>query len=145
MFSYNRLQEIFTFLASQKGPLSPEELARKFQISKRTLRNDIRILNEELAPWNAKILMKRGNGYILEIPEDSLILLQNDTTPDGSLDSVDKRINHIIIYMLYSDDFKTQDDLANEVFVSINTIISYLKTVRLILQKYDLTLKISPM
>ena len=45
MFSYNRLQEIFTFLASQKGPLSPEELARKFQISKRTLRNDIRILN----------------------------------------------------------------------------------------------------
>lgn len=144
MFSYNRLQEIFTFLASQKGPLSPEELARKFQISKRTLRNDIRILNEELAPWNAKILTKRGNGYILEIPEDSLILLQNDTTPDGSLDSVDKRINHIIIYMLYSDDFKTQDDLANEVFVSINTIISYLKTVRLILQKYDLTLKNKP-
>lgn len=144
MFSYNRLQEIFTFLASQKGPLSPEELARKFQISKRTLRNDIRILNEELAPWNAKILMKRGNGYTLEISEDSLILLQNDTTPDGSLDSVDKRINHIIIYMLYSDDFKTQDDLANEVFVSINTIISYLKTVRLILQKYDLTLKNKP-
>lgn len=144
MFSYNRLQEIFTFLASQKGPISPEELARKFQISKRTLRNDIRILSEELAPWNAKILTKRGNGYILEIPEDSLILLQNDTTPDGSLDSVDKRINHIIIYMLYSDDFKTQDDLANEVFVSINTIISYLKTVRLILQKYDLTLKNKP-
>lgn len=144
MFSYNRLQEIFTFLASQKGPISPEELARKFHISKRTLRNDIRILNEELAPWNAKILMKRGNGYTLEISEDSLILLQNDTTPDGSLDSVDKRINHIIIYMLYSDDFKTQDDLANEVFVSINTIISYLKTVRLILQKYDLTLKNKP-
>lgn len=144
MFSYNRLQEIFTFLASQKGPISPEELARKFQISKRTLRNDIRILSEELAPWNAKILMKRGNGYILEISEDSLILLQNDTTPDGSLDSVDKRINHIIIYMLYADDFKTQDDLANEVFVSINTIISYLKTVRLILQKYDLTLKNKP-
>ena len=91
-----------------------------------------------------KILMKRGNGYILEISEDSLILLQNDTTPDGSLDSVDKRINHIIIYMLYADDFKTQDDLANEVFVSINTIISYLKTVRLILQKYDLTLKNKP-
>lgn len=144
MFSYNRLQEIFTFLASQKGPISPEELARKFHISKRTLRNDIHILNEELAPWNAKILMKRGNGYTLEISEDSLILLQNDTTPDGSLDSVDKRINHIIIYMLYSDDFKTQDDLANEVFVSINTIISYLKTVRLILQKYDLTLKNKP-
>ncbi|MBE6118972.1 MAG: PRD domain-containing protein [Erysipelotrichaceae bacterium] len=144
VFSYNRLQEIFTFLASQKGPISPEELARKFHISKRTLRNDIRILNEELAPWNAKILMKRGNGYTLEISEDSLILLQNDTTPDGSLDSVDKRINHIIIYMLYSDDFKTQDDLANEVFVSINTIISYLKTVRLILQKYDLTLKNKP-
>lgn len=144
MFSYNRLQEIFAYLASRKGPVLPEELARKFQISKRTLRNDIHILNEELASWDARIQMKRGSGYLLEIPEEALTQLQNDTAQDENLDSVDKRINHIIISMLYAEDYRTQDDLANEVFVSINTIISYLKTVRLILQKYDLSLKNKP-
>lgn len=140
MFSYNRLQDIFNYLVHKNEPITPDSLAKIFKISKRTLRNDVRILNEELEPYQAKIIIKRGSGYILEASEKIDNLLEGNQGEEV-LDSVDKRINHIIITLLYSKKYLTQDDLANEVFVSVNTISSYLKTIRLILQKYNLTLK----
>ena len=144
MFQYTRLQDLLDYFLSHQGYISPSVLTRHFQISQRTLRSDIHNLNEELSGFGAQIIMKRSQGYALEIKEEQTrTLLENMLVneEEKQLDSADKRINHIIIKMLYANTYLTQDELADEVFVSINTIINYLKTIRLILSKYQLTLQ----
>ena len=103
--------------------MSPSVLTRHFQISQRTLRSDIHNLNEELSGFDAQIIMKRSQGYALEIKEgQTRALLENMLVneEEKQLDSADKRINHIIIKMLYANTYLTQDALADEVFVSSN-------------------------
>ena len=144
LFQYTRLQDLLDYFLSHQGYMSPSVLTRHFQISQRTLRSDIHNLNEELSGFDAQIIMKRSQGYALEIKEgQTRALLENMLVneEEKQLDSADKRINHIIIKMLYANTYLTQDALADEVFVSINTIINYLKTIRLILSKYQLTLQ----
>lgn len=142
MFPYTRLHELFNYLTVNKCYCSSDTLAKQLKISQRTLRNDIHVLNESLSPYHAKIKMKRGQGYYLvtEKEEDYIYLKSLTFEKEDTLDSADKRINHILIKLLYSNNYLTQDDLADEVFVSINTIINYLKTIRIILENYQLKL-----
>ncbi len=143
MFQNSRLNELLKYFLTHKDYASPSSLVKHFQISERTLRNDIRDINRELKKAHAQILMKRGEGYYLDVKDPSLLLQLEasiEKVPD-SLDSVDSRINHLIIKMLYANDYLSQDDLADEVFVSINTICNYLKTIRAILSRYHLTLQ----
>ena len=144
MFQYARLHELLNYFMTHKDDISPTEITKHFQISQRTLRNDIHNLNEELDSCHTQIIMKRGQGYRLETEKEedrSMLEAMLIEKEERQLDSADKRINHIIIKMLYANYYLTQDDLADEVFVSINTIINYLKTIRLILSKYNLTLQ----
>ena len=144
MFQYTRLQNLLDYILSHKDYTSPSALTRHLHISQRTLRSDIRNLNNELSVYDAQIIMKRGQGYALQIKDEQTRTLLEHMLMDEDeklMDSADKRINHIIIKMLYANTYLTQDTLADEVFVSINTIINYLKTIRLILSKYQLSLQ----
>lgn len=143
MFQNSRLNELLKYFLTHKDYASPSNLVKHFQISERTLRNDIREINRELKKDHAQILMKRGKGYYLELKDPSLAfrLEESIDQEQDALDSVDSRINHLIIKMLYANDYLSQDDLADEVFVSINTIVNYLKTIRVILSRYHLTLQ----
>lgn len=143
MFPYARLNEILEYFINHNECISPFKLAKQFQISQRTLRNDIHMINDELTTYHVQILMKRKEGYFLQFDDEASLSLIKEAVKekDEQLDSADKRINHLIIHMLYANDYVTQDALADEVFVSTNTIINYLKTIRLILSNYDLHLQ----
>lgn len=78
LFQYTRLQDLFDYFLSHQGYMSPSMLTRHFQISQRTLRNDIHNLNEGLPSFDAQIIMKRSQGYALEIKgEQTRALLEN--------------------------------------------------------------------
>lgn len=143
MFQNSRLNEILEYFLTHKDYISSSKLMKRFEVSERTLRNDIRILNDELQKYHAQILMKRKEGYYLQLDDSSIAAFLEEAvkTQKSQLDSVDRRINHLIIKMLYANTYLTQDSLADEVFVSTNTIINYLKTIRTILSRYDLTLQ----
>lgn len=143
MFQNSRLNELLKYFLSHKEYTSPSNLVKHFQISERTLRNDIREVNKEIKKNHVQILMKRGAGYYLDSKDPSFVsqLEESVNLKQDPLDSVDRRINHLIIKLLYANDYLNQDDLADEVFVSVNTIINYLKTIRAILNRYHLTLQ----
>lgn len=143
MFQYTRLEELLEYFITQKDYIAVTTLEKQFKVSQRTLRNDIRNLNEELEVFHAQILMKRRVGYYLDVDyADARVNLERMLKEKTKqLDSTDKRIHHLIIKMLYSNAYLSQDQLADEVFVSTNTIINYLKTIRIILSEYDLNLK----
>ena len=143
MFQYTRLDDLLTFFLTHTECISPQKLAKDFEISTRTLRNDIRNINESLTSNHLQILMKRGEGYYLDGDKAQIQTLLETLSAgkEDQLDSADKRINHLIMFMLYANEYQSMDDLADEVFVSTNTIMNYLKTIRLILKQYHLTLE----
>lgn len=143
MFQNSRLNELLEYFLTQKEYVTSSKLVRHLHISERTLRNDIREVNQELSKYGAQILVKRKEGYYLHFDDPSAaeVLEKEVRSKKISLDSVDRRINYLIIKLLYADSYLSLDDLSEEVYVSTNTIINYLKTIRLILSKYKLTLK----
>lgn len=55
-----------------------------------------------------------------------------------TFNSLDDRIKYILQKLLYSQDYVILDDLANEVFVSRNTLQNYIKPIKEILETYNL-------
>lgn len=142
MFPYTRLNDLLTYFISHHHYIEPKKLAKEFHISTRTLRNDIQYMNEALLPYDLQIMSKRGMGYLLEGTQENIERLQQTcSVEDEQLDSADRRMNRLIMKMLYTSEYLSMDDLADEVFVSTNTIINYLKTIRIILNQYQLTLQ----
>ena len=143
MFQNSRLNDLLEYFLIHKKNIYSSELAKHFQISERTLRNNIHEINETLQEYNVQILLKRKEGYYLHADDVSSISVLEDIMGkrEKYLDSADQRIRHLIIKLLYSDHYLSQDALADEVHVSINTIINYLRSIRDILSHYDLTLQ----
>lgn len=140
IFPYGRLKEILSWFLLHNEFATSADLAKRFGISERTLRTDIRNLNEILVPYNSKIVQKRQKGYTLESNSYGLLHRLLREAQDSALDSADKRINLLIMTLMYEKDYVSQEYLANTVYVSVNTILNYLKTIRSILNEYSLSL-----
>lgn len=142
MFQSTRLNEILEYFLNHREYITPSRLAAQFQVSERTLRSDIREINRVLEEHQVQILLKRKEGYYLHTTDASTLsdLEEIMKKREKFLDSTDHRIHHLIMKLLYADHYLSQDDLAEEVYVSINTIINYLKSIRDILASHNLTL-----
>lgn len=141
MFSSIRLQEIFDLL-SEVSYVSANELAKKFHVTERTIRSDIINLNAELQKYKCEILLKRKKGYYLYVHDqekyNQLFSALNPINKIHSLDSLNDRINYILKILLYSNHFIHLEDLADQVYVSRNTLQNYTKSIKEIVEKYNL-------
>lgn len=141
MFSSLRLQEIFEIICSQPYTTTAA-LAKHFHVTERTIRTDITSLNIELQKYKCEIQLKRKQGYHLNILDEkaynSLLEQCNGMNKTIDLNSMNDRIHYILKQLLYSDDYISLDDLANSVYVSRNTLQNYIKTIKEILEKYNL-------
>lgn len=140
LFPYGRLKEILSWFLSHEGFVTSAGLAKRFGISERTLRTDIHNLNDILKQYDSQIVQKRGQGYTLETCSFQLLRRLLSEAQDTALDTADKRINLLIMTLLYEKDYVSQNQLADTVYVSINTILNYLKAIRSILEGYSLRL-----
>ena len=82
MFQNSRLNELLEYFLTHKEYVTSSKLVRHFDISERTLRNDIRVVNEELQKYGAQLLMKRKEGYYLQLDDPSAAeLLEKRSKP----------------------------------------------------------------
>ena len=140
-----RLTELLKYLFIHRDPLEGRELAQHFSISERTLRSDIKSINESISNNGALIKQVRSQGYQLEVSDielfDRYIQLQNDEGINTQeLETAERRIKHLIVELLYADHYLSLESLANSVFVSHSTILNYLKTIKTLLNEYSLEL-----
>ena len=140
LFPYGRLREILSCFLSCDGYMTSASLAKRFGISERTLRTDIHNLNGILNQFDSRIIQKRGQGYALETCSFQVLRSLLSESRDAELDSADKRIHFLIMTLLYEKNYLSQDQLADTVYVSIMTILNYLKAIRSILEEYSLRL-----
>ncbi|MCR1959327.1 BglG family transcription antiterminator [Thomasclavelia cocleata] len=142
MFPYNRLNEIFDYVR-QNDIVSVNRLSSLLNITDRTIRSDIQTINEIIKENGAQLKLKRKAGYYIEINDQEkyntfLSSIKQTKSNNPELDTSQDRIKYLLNLLLYSDEYITLDDLADNIYVSRNTLQNYIKTLKNIFSKYNL-------
>lgn len=126
--------------------VTSEELASLVDVSSRTIKSDIEKLNEIIMNNGACVSSKRGRGYYLEINNKSLfseymLCLKNEERKLMNIPRTSKERSLYIIRKLLMIDFPVKiEELADEIFVSRQTLQENLKDVKVLLENYNLNL-----
>lgn len=142
-FPGQRLTLLFEML--QNETLPPQELARRLAVSTRTLRTDVRQLNQLLNSYGARCQLIPRTGYQLQI-DDTVRFSQFDRVrlPDKVPRSPAARVDYLLHRFLTARGSLKLNDLAEECFISRATLQSEMAEVRKIFSRYPLTMTTRP-
>lgn len=113
-----RLQQLLTLLHAE--PLPQEELARRLNVSTRTVRTDVATLNELIATRGAHLIHQRGSGYQLKLYNQGLFeaLLAAQEQESGLPRTSRERVLHLQILLLTAEQGIKLDELADTWYLS---------------------------
>lgn len=130
--SYKRLGNILEDLLNNSANcyVSSAFLAKKYNVSARTIRSDIWELNKELDYYKVKIKNKRGSGFYLAYLDQNLRKqLMKIAQSNLPASSSSERIIEIEQYLLVNNQIKLSE-LTDRFFISDNTFFTYLVTIK---------------
>lgn len=144
-----RMKNILGELIIAQAPITGKYLANINKVTTRTIREDIRCLNDLLGEFGAYIDSVYSEGYKLVITNeqkfDKYIRSNYAEKRKTSIPNLPgERIMYLSKRLLLSEDYLRIDDLADEIYVSRSTIQNDLKYVRQKLASYKLYLKSRP-
>jgi len=148
MINNLRLKKIIKILLESNKVVTGEQLCITVGVSSRTIRSDIKELNNTLKNHGAVILSEKGKGYILEITnnekfKDTYI---NEKKKDNYINlTAEGRAEYIIIKLLLNEikgiDAITQIDLADELFISLSSLKNDIKLAKINLANFKLDIE----
>ncbi|MBO0422910.1 BglG family transcription antiterminator [Enterococcus plantarum] len=135
--------KILLLLLDLEDSVTTKELAETFEVSVRTIKYDLENVRDWFKDQNVLLKTRRNKGIWLEIPDSERLTLKNEiieverfeTYPDQEL-----RANQLIFRLLLASKCLNSQELADDLQVSRNTIISDLDRVEELAQMYELTL-----
>lgn len=138
-----RQEKIVEYLYMKKQAIAPKALAAAFQISERTLANDIKWLKEIGVTEGFTINRIRAAGYQLEITDLTtfrryLTRLTRQEQVDSS--SPQERIKNVELLLLFHEEYITMQQIAEWLDVSLSTVKADIKQVEQFCERYGLTL-----
>ncbi len=145
-----RWRELVQQLYLKMDFMSGDELADRLGVSARTIRSDIRIINEVLAQDGNGIESVRGVGYLLHVKNEAAIreVILGDHHAHANLTIVpmlaEKRVDYIIRLLLLQNDYVKIDEIADELYVSKSTINAEMVDVKKKLAECKLVLEKRP-
>ena len=147
--SQNYRQKIILFdLLSQDGPLDYDHFTNILEVTKRTIREDVRVINDEYKD-DLHISFKKNEGFFLEISDEKKEKMIRDMKGrytdifDASL-SLSKNSQSILLELFTANDYVKVDKLTNKLFVNKRTITNILGNIRKQLEPYELKLVSRP-
>ncbi|MCY6959876.1 BglG family transcription antiterminator [Clostridium brassicae] len=146
MISNFRLQKILDIFIDTNRVVTGKELCTKLGVSSRTIRSDIKELNDILENQGAIISSKKSRGYSIEVFEEERFnnFLQTIDRNDNDND-IEGRAESVIIRLLINElkgiEGITQIELADELYVSISSIKNDIKLAKSILINFTLDIE----
>jgi len=139
-----RLHQLLSQLHTQ--PLPQEELARRLNVSTRTVRTDVATLNELIANHGAHLVHQRGSGYQLKIYNQGLFdtLMAAQGQDSGLPRTSRERVVHLQILLLTAEQGVKLDDLADTWYLSRTALQGDMVEVREQLAHFGLTVESKP-
>lgn len=137
----NRLYKIAMVILENEEPITTNHIAMQLGVSVKTIRNDMKKLDDILGKEGLCLVKKTGIGNYIDGPESNKRLFLHGLKKD--LDyvepfSVEGRQNHILKRLLLDGDQVTAGKLADEMFVSTSTVYKDLKQLEQVLTPYKL-------
>lgn len=140
----NRQIQLVTTLLTQEAAITTKQLATELNVSIRTVKNDLKVIQEWLAIFGDFYRSKPRIGIWLAVsPGDRQRLkAQIFTTGDQQhICTPTERVEQIILLLAVSDGFITTQQIENKVGISKNTVIADLDKVETQLQRFQLQLE----
>lgn len=142
-----RQQAIVQELLRHDSPLSGAHLAKLNDVTTRTIREDIKLINAQISGSGAAIQSLMGKGYLLEIENNESFKSFLQSTAGQAArtpDTHEERIAFIICELLLTNSHVKSDDLADSLFISRSTLQNDMKRVKQILNQYNLEIESKP-
>ena len=143
-----RILELFYILAKQADYISSNELAQLVKVTERTVKNDMKELELFIQACGAKLLSKKGKGYLLEILDSESfefakqqLSYRLDIPELFSSGEMHKRTNDILRRIIVEENYITIDDIAEELYLTKSSIVEEMKEVNRVLESYNLRIK----
>lgn len=136
-----RLYLIMKDLIEKDDYCSLDDLIKKYEVSKRTIQNDISYLMRIAPRKGFQLHMKRGKGYLLEVTNEELLNDFLDTLNEGVFFSVKERPANILAYIALQDGYISMDKIADTFQVSKTLIKNDMKDVEALAKSYHFQLE----
>ncbi|MFL8905890.1 BglG family transcription antiterminator [Helcococcus kunzii] len=127
--------------------MSIKEISEKQNVTERTIRNDIKAINEELRPFESELLKNKDGNYFLfindgkifnEFEKQELLNFEFDFSEPRD------RIAYISLRYLFSAKYIKSEKFLDEMFISRSSMQNDMKDVRELLAKYNLDFDVKP-
>lgn len=140
-----RLISIINELVELNKSISISDLAKKYQVSERTIRNDLNLIQEILAKNNLSALAFGANGYVNR-EKDFPCIKEHLSSTDFYQYKLSKEERKILAasILISSTEYITLSTIADQLFVSRATVINDLDGVKKYLSKGNLTVLSHP-
>lgn len=128
-----REDKIIQFMKNTPHPHPLADLAKAFGVSKRTIANDLKLLNELGKTSGFQVINLRGKGYKIEVIDEKRFhgyCHQIQTDQGKSFLSPQSRKENLELLLLFATEYVTLQQLAQTLEVSISTVKNDLSEVR---------------
>ncbi|MDF0480656.1 BglG family transcription antiterminator [Vagococcus sp. PNs007] len=142
-----RQVEIIVLLIKERTYVSSEEIAKNFEVSGKTIRREIKKINDYLENYNVQIDSLKGRGFF--IPKNKTqraneILVkqgayQEEIVPDIQVKRVEW-LERELAKVALNDEIISYDDLATGLYISLSTLKRDMELVKKDLLSFDLSL-----
>lgn len=143
----DRILEIINMLLNSEQPLTVDYIANTLKVSNKTIRNDLKKVEEYVQQKGVKIIKKPRVGIVLEGPRNKKLELVDEIKKSLDFEepfSPEARKNYILKRLFMSKGSVTIKELAEELYVSRITIHKDLQSVEKWLNKFNLKLLKKP-
>ena len=127
---HGRQRKLLMLLKAQQQVVTSKELAAQMEVSDRTVRNDVRVLNTILERYNASIRTTRGKGLVLQVEADTSPSLGDLLHAWNPLQTPEERANYLLMRLLITDGDVQLGELEDEMYVSRTTLENDIQFVR---------------
>ena len=133
--SDKRCKKIIEILLDHPEGMKGDDIAKRLQVSSRTIRSDVKRLQELLEVHGIKISAITNRGYKLERQDvhDVLMNVLPEISSQEVLSDKNKRLLYLVGYFLEAlleNKSVTQGELADEMYVALSSLKVYLNELR---------------
>ena len=136
-----RLCHIMNDLLEAKDYLSLDHFIKTYEVSKRTIQNDLSYLMQMSSRKGYQLHMRRGRGYLLEVTNQELL---NDFIKslerDRLIDTKDRN-KSIALYLAMQSDYVSMDKVAETFQISKTSVKKEMREVEELLESFHLQLE----
>lgn len=121
-----REKKIVTLLIEHEDKLTTTQIATSLKVSSRTIKADIKKINEELEKHSCRINSQQGVGLWIEYDNHEAKKYLKEVTRDTAdlYLSPEVRKYHLAVELLLQDDYTSMEALAKEYYISKATVLN---------------------